>query len=235
MLSKSISFIVFLYVILPISIYGQSMPTDSLPDDPQYREDQFYAGVTVNFLSGLPGDVEQSGFSGSARFGFLRDMPINKQRNLAIAIGAGLSFNTNNQNMKIDDDSGATTRFEQVSDEAYDSNRFSTYLIEIPLQFRWRTSTAKKNNFWRIYTGFKVGYLYSFKSKFRSEGQRINVKDPDGLERWRYSFTLSAGYGKVNFYLDYSLNNLFSGVNLEGSSTAVNIQPIKAGFIFYIL
>ena len=217
-----------------ISANSQSLSTDSLPDDPKYREDQFYAGVTVNFLSGLPNNVEQSGFSGSAFFGFLRDMPINQKRDIALALGAGLSFNTNNQNLKIDN-SGGVTRFNDLADEDYQSNRFSTYLLEMPFQFRWRTSSAKTNNFWRIYAGFKLGYLYFFRSKFEGNEQRINVKDPDGLERWRYSLTFSGGYGKVNFYLDYSINDLFSGVNLENSNSAIKIQPIKAGFIFYIL
>ena len=220
--------------LMPIYGSGQSQTSDSLPDDPRYREDQFYAGIAVNFMSDLPANVDQSGFSGSARFGFLRDMPINKRRNLALAIGGGLSFNTYNQNMKIDD-SGQDTSFSPLEDEDFDSNRFSTYIAEIPFELRWRTSTRQRNNFWRVYLGFKLGYMFYFKSRFEGRDGNIEVKDPEGLERWRYSLTLSGGYSKVNFYMDYSLNGLFSDVDLDGTSTAVGIQPIKAGLIFYIL
>ena len=231
---KYVLFILWVGFLMPWNLFSQSDTTDSIPSDPKYREDQFYASVAVNFLSQLPNGVDQSGFSGSARFGFLRDMPVNQQRNIAVALGTGLSFNTYNQNLKIDD-TGSTTTFSPLGDEEFNSNRFSTYILELPLEFRWRTSTQQKNNFWRVYLGFKTGYMFYFKSKFEGVDERIEVKDPDGLERWRYSLTFSAGYSKVNFYLDYSLNNLFSGVSLENSSTAIEIQPIKAGFIFYIL
>jgi hypothetical protein len=231
---KYISLLLWVGFLMPCDLLSQSGSTDSIPPDPKYREDQFYASVAVNFMSKLPEGVDQSGFSGSARFGFLRDMPVNQQRNIALAIGAGLNFNTYNQNMKIDN-TGTATSFTSLDDEDFNTNRFSTYIFEMPLELRWRTSTTQKNNFWRIYLGFKVGYMFSFKSKFEGIDERIEVKDPDGLERWRYSLTLSGGYSKVNFYLNYSLNSLFSGVNLKNSSTAIEIQPIKAGFIFYIL
>jgi len=231
---KIILYLLFILFWVSSDAVSQSDSTDSIPYDPHYREDQFYASFAVNFLSDLPEGIDQSGFSGSARFGFLRDMPINQQRNIAIAIGTGLSFNTYNQNMKIDN-TGSNTSFSSLNDQMFNSNRFSTYILEVPLQLRWRTSTWKKNKFWRIYLAFKTGYMFSFKSKFEGLNERIEVKDPDGLERWRYSLTFSAGYSKVNFYLDYSLKNLFSGVRLENSSTDIEIQPIKAGFIFYIL
>ena len=67
----------------------------------KYREDQFYLGLTFNLLTNKPEAMEQNGFSGGLQFGFIRDMPINKQRNWAIGVGAGISMNTYNQNLFV--------------------------------------------------------------------------------------------------------------------------------------
>lgn len=231
---KFLSGFFLLILLFPGALIAQNESTDSLPADPQYREDQFYLGLSVNFLSQLPQGIDQSGFSGSARFGFLRDMPVNNRRNVGFALGAGLSINTYNQNLKIDD-TGTETTFSRLDNDDFNSNGFSTYIAEVPFQLRWRTSTQQKNKFWRIYLGFKAGYLFYFKSNFESGETSISVNSPNGLQRWRYSLTFSGGYSKVNFYLDYSLNNLFSEVTMDAGSSPVQIQPIKAGLIFYIL
>ena len=70
--------------------------TDSL-----YREDQFYFGVTYNLVTSVPGGVNKLGISGGLQVGYLRDMPINEQRNIAIAVGAGLSIDQYGQNLLI--------------------------------------------------------------------------------------------------------------------------------------
>ena len=52
--------------------------------DSLYREDQFYVGVTYNVLTNLPTGIGQNGFSSEISVGFLRDMPINKNRTYAL-------------------------------------------------------------------------------------------------------------------------------------------------------
>ena len=59
--------------------------------DSLYREDQFYASLTYNGLSNLNPNVRINGFSTGFHLGVIRDMPINKRRNLAIGLGLGIS------------------------------------------------------------------------------------------------------------------------------------------------
>ena len=68
--------------------------------DSLYREDQFYMSVTYNSLINLPDKVSQNSFSTGIHLGVIRDFPINKRRNLALALGLGYSFNSFNQNIK---------------------------------------------------------------------------------------------------------------------------------------
>src|SRR5699024_5016884 len=115
----------------------------------------------------------------------------------------------------------------------YESNRYTTYMLEMPLQFRWRTSDASSYKFWRIYTGFQLGYIYYFRSRFKQPGKKIIQTDVDSLNRLRYGVTFSFGYNTFNFIVYYSLNSLFDGKTLDGND--VGLSPLKVGLIFYIL
>jgi hypothetical protein len=67
--------------------------------DSLYREDQFYFGFTYNTLQEKPSGLSQKKFSVGLSAGFLRDMPINDDRTIAIASGVGFSYNNYNENL----------------------------------------------------------------------------------------------------------------------------------------
>lgn len=204
--------------------------------DSLYREDQFYVGFTFNLLRDLPETVSQSGFSGGLHLGFIRDMPINKRRNLALGLGLGWGTNTYAQNLFIGETQTGKTIFRSLNavDAGYDSNRFTTYLVEVPLELRWRSSTASSYSFWRVYAGIKLGYLYHFKSNFKQPGNQVVQTKIDELDRFRMGATLAVGYSKVNFYLYYGLNPFFGDGYLPTGET-VGVKTIKIGLMFYIL
>ena len=201
----------------------------------KYREDQFYLGVTFNLLTNKPTEIEQNGFSGGMHFGFIRDMPINKQRNFAIGIGAGLSMNTYNQNLFVGETASEESIFNSIdSSKDYDKNWLSTYLIEAPIQLRWRTSTATNYKFWRIYTGLQLGYVYAYKFHFEEPGNQVTQTDVPEFNRYRMGLTFSFGYDTFNFYFYYNLNPFFNNeAQINGSP--IEINSLKLGLMFYIL
>ncbi|MEZ4855129.1 MAG: porin family protein [Gelidibacter sp.] len=208
---------------------------DTTNVDLRYREDQFYIGVTYNLIGKKPKDVSQSGFSSGFHFGFIRDMPINEKRNVAIGLGLGLSSNSYNQNMLIEPDTNGYHY--SVIDESIESikkNKFTTYLVEAPLEFRWRTSTAKDYKFWRIYTGFKVGYVFYSSSKYRGSLGTIKNSNLSDINKLQYGLTFSAGYSTWNFHVYYGLNPLFKN-SAQINGEAVKMNSIKIGLMFYIL
>jgi hypothetical protein len=149
----------FLFTV--VNVFSQTtnpvLPTVKI--DSLYREDQFYFGFTLNTLQKKPAGLTQDKFSSGFSMGFLRDMPINKKRTIAIAPGLGFSYNNYNQNLAI-------TELNQIPvytiidpTITYNKNRFTQFLVEVPIEFRWRTSTYDSHKFWRIYGGFKMGYL----------------------------------------------------------------------------
>ena len=203
--------------------------------DSLYREDQFYLGLTFHLLTDLPEDVSQSGFSGGFHFGFIRDMPINKKRNIAIGAGLGWSINSYGQELFIGEGENNQTIFRNLNtqDVVYNSNRFSTQLVEMPLEFRWRTSTPESYKFWRIYTGFRLGYAYHFKSNFQQAGNQVIQTDVPEFQRFRLGTTFTFGYNTFNFHVYYSLNPFFKDAQLNDSE--IGISTFKLGLMFYIL
>ncbi|MEO9075739.1 MAG: porin family protein [Gelidibacter sp.] len=204
--------------------------------DHKYREDQFYFSITYNFLGNKPKEIKQSGFSSGVHFGVIRDFPFNERRNKAFGIGLGLSVNSYNQNMLLSEDLDGNYLY-QIIDESQITikrNKFTTYLIEAPLQYRWRTSTAKDYNFWRVYTGVKFGYVLYNSSKFSGSGDDVKLNGIDDFNKLQYGLTLSAGYSTWNFSVYYGLNSIFRDTaRLDGKS--IDINSVKVGLMFYVL
>ncbi|MFT4611664.1 MAG: hypothetical protein ACJA1H_001899 [Glaciecola sp.] len=203
--------------------------------DNKYREDQFYISVTYNLLGNKPEGVSQNGFSSGFHLGFIRDIPLNKNRNVALGLGLGLSTNSFNQTLLISE-SNAVYDYTVLGEVSFSKNKFTTYLVEFPIEFRWRTSTAKEFDFWRIYSGIKLGYVLYNSSKFRGTANDISLTNISDINKFQVGLTLSAGYSNVNFYFYYAFNDMFdSNAKLGGSEENVAINAIKIGLIFYIL
>ncbi|HEY9185474.1 MAG TPA: porin family protein [Salegentibacter sp.] len=233
----------FFFLFLPLTLTAQvneqeqvNRIPDSIPSiiDSLYREDQFYVGLTFNLIDQKPSSISQSGFSGGIHLGFIRDFPLNKQRNLAIGTGLGWSLNSFGHNLFIGQAENGETIFRSLDRSLdYDRNRFSTQLIEAPLEFRWRTSTAGSYKFWRIYSGLKFGYIYKFKSNFIQPGNQVVQYDLPELNRFRLGANLTFGYNTFNFHFYYSLNPLFNDATVDEAELGIHL--VRIGLMFYIL
>jgi len=217
-------------------MFGQTSVSDTTTVDNKYREDQFYISVTYNLLGKKPDGISQSGFSSGFHVGFIRDMPINKKRNVAIGLGLGISSNSFNQNLLISKNNEQEIEYSILdkSITTYSKNKFSTYLLEIPLEFRWRTSTPTDYNFLRVYPGFKLSYMIYNSSKFKSSEGDISLSNINDFNNLQYGIMLNAGYSNINAHFYYALNNIFNNkANVNGEQIGMNV--IKIGLIYYIL
>ena len=222
---------------LLFSIY--TIAQDSIPEfkgDSLYREDQFYVGVSYNVFAFIPSGINPEGISAGFQFGFLRDFPINKRRNLAIAIGAGFSYDQYGQNLLIEEDDNGNTLYTVLdSNVDFKRNRFSVSVIEAPIELRWRSSTATEYKFWRVYAGFRVGYTIWNQSSYKDATKTIRVTGISDYEKLRLGTSLSVGYNKFNLFAYYSVNPFFNENAVTTDGQNVNFHGIKLGLIFYIL
>ncbi|HJY12436.1 MAG TPA: porin family protein [Flavobacterium sp.] len=202
--------------------------------DSLYREDQFYFLITYNLLTQIPQGLKQDKFSAGLSAGFLRDMPINKKRTLAFATGLGLSYQNYFQNLTISENPDGSLAYDVSDYNDIRSNKYRQYLVDLPLEFRWRNSTYESYRFWRIYGGFKISYVFSNKSVLDNGEEKHVVKNNPNINKVQYGVYLAAGYNTWNVYLNYGLNPLFKDV-ITTSGQKIDVRTLNAGLIFYIL
>ena len=224
--------------LLFLFFYSLTFAQELIPqseDDLCYREDQFYIGVSYNVFAFTPSGMNPEGISAGFQFGFLRDFPINKRRNLAIAIGAGFSYDQFGQNLFINENGQGTTSFEILaSNQDFLRNRLSLSVVEAPIEFRWRSSTPSNYKFWRVYAGFRLGYTVWNQSSLKRFNETVKIQNITELEKLRMGASLSLGYNKFNLFAYYSINPFFNEDAVTNDGQKVNFHGIKVGLIFYI-
>jgi len=159
--------IAVLFFLFSLSLQAQN---DSAFVDNKYLEDQIYFNLTYIQMLNLPDRISQSGFSFGLGGGFIKDFPINKRRN--IALGAGLGYGLNNYyfNVKLD----AETPSANGNLDA--NNKIIMHTVELPVELRFRGSTASKYKFWRFYPGIKIAYVFAKNTNFGKSAD-FDVKD----------------------------------------------------------
>lgn len=218
--------ILFLLVVLQSNA---QVASDSISNT-RYFEDQFYVGLSYNFILNHPEGSNQRNLSYGLQAGVIKDIPLNKAGTKAIGIGAGLALNSYYSNL-VADISGDDITY-SINDDITRS-KLETHLVEFPLEFRWRNSNAEDYKFWRVYGGIKVAYVLGARSKYDLDDISEGFKNTD-LTKFQYGLTLSFGYNTFNFHAYYALTELFDG-NASVNGEVLQYRPLRIGLIFYIL
>ena len=229
-------FLVFLLVFAGVfPVRGQLDSLAAEINDTRYFEDQFYVGMYYNALSQQPGETGQSKLSYGVMGGFIKDLPVNSQRSLALGIGVGMAYQSINSDLRARELSTGRIVYNQVApDVAYRRNTLSFPSVEFPLEFRWRGSTPVKYRFWRVYAGMKFNYNLGAKSSFITPEFKEVFSNGD-VNDWIYGTYLTFGYNTWNFYFYYQLNPIFKDGTYTGAGESIKSRSLQLGLIFYIL
>ena len=215
------------------SVYSQDTAELFLPDD-KYLEDQFYLGATFNIIFEMPEGVSQQNLSYGLIGGFIKDIPVNKARNIGFGIGLGYAINSYYTNLLATKTDGGIEYSIIGSEVSYKRNKIETHTLEVPIEFRWRTSDNVSHKFWRIYTGVKLGYVFSGRSKFVADSGKISFTNDD-IREFQYGLMLSFGYNTFNIHAYYGLQDLFKDGTTTIDGDPLGFVPLHIGLIFYIL
>ena len=161
----------------------------------------------------------------------MKDLILNKTGTISIAAGIGYGFDFFNHELRVDEVDGSTV-FGNAN--GITENTFTAHNIELPFELRWRTSTAIKYGFWRVYSGVKV--LYNLQNKFQyleGDANQVKYTNVAAYNKLQYGLTTSAGYDAFNIYVFYGMTPVFKKSTINGETVASKI--IKFGLIFYFL
>ena len=210
-----LSFFVF------INVFSQN-----LSNELNYKEDQIYFGISYISLKNNIDNFKQNGFSRSFFVGFINDFSLNKKGDLALGLGLGYSNDKYISNLEYSfDELKNSLRFKVPNEKSDFKNYIKTHSLELPFQFRWRNSTIDTYQFWRIYLGYKLKYI--FYNRFDSIYFKKNKLND--ITNFNQSINLSLGYNTWNIFIEYYMKSIIKINDFN------QLTPIKIGLIFYIL
>jgi len=218
-----------------LCVFSINAQTTSEADNKDYKylEDQFYLGITYNFLINKPTDVTQRNLSYGLHGGIIKDLPLNSDRTFALGVGLGYAVNSYYTSLLATDSTIGIIYSIDDGILGVKRSKIENHLVEMPIELRWRNSSPEEFKFWRIYTGLKLGYIFSARSKLVTESDKTSFNNSDIL-RFQYGLMFNFGYNTFNIHIYYSLSHLFNdGVLLE--SEEITMKPLRVGLIFYIL
>lgn len=221
-----------LLVWILISCSGSLLYAQDTSITSKYLEDQIYAGVAYNFLDKRPTGVILRNLSYNLKFGVIKDIPFNAQRNFGIGFGVGYSTNSYYSNIVATETTDGIN-YELLEAGDLKRSKFETHGVEFPFEIRWRTSNAEDYKFWRLYSGLSFEYLFSQRSKVVSDTVNSSFTNQD-INNWQYGITLNFGYNTFNIHLYYSLTPLLND-SARLNEDSIQVRPIRIGVIFYIL
>ena len=237
----------FLFLLLTINAFAQEDSDDGMIEtggntisgttiDMRYLEDQFYVGMTYDYLAGKASNVVQHNLSHGIHIGFVRDVPMNQKRNVGLGIGLGYAYDVVYNNM-VANRSGDVVSYEIVEhfrDLNISRNYFKTHAIEMPVEFRFRTSTPESHKFWRVYTGVRLAYLFSGRSLYTAGEVDTSFQNDDITKTFQLKSFIAFGYNALNFFVQYNLSPFLKDAKTaDGTSLKSNVLQI--GLLFYIL
>ncbi len=215
-----------------LSCYLRAQDNSTLPEE-KYREDQWYANFSFLLANESIENFRLNGFSYAIGLGFIRDIPLNIKSNRAIGIGLGYGLSSYGSNLALIKREPNPYEFSLNEMALLDSeNRLVTHSIEMPIEYRWRTSTASTHAFWRVYAGYIIRYNFN---------SRLNIFDGlpvttiDEVNKFSHALKVSMGYNTWNIYLEYNISSYFKSGTQTNTGTPLELNAIKAGLIFYVL
>jgi len=119
--------------------------------------------------------------------------------------GAVLGYNANDSLTMM---SPSTAGYDKLK-----KSQLVTNIVEVPLEFCFRSNPDDPSRSFRASIGGRVGYMFdSFtKVKYREDGETKKIKDKQNysLNQFRYGVTAKVGFGPFSIFGYYNLNSLF--------------------------
>jgi hypothetical protein len=158
----------------------------------------------------MPHGLQETLTSGGVNFQLFFDYPLGNSH-FSFAWGAGIS--SHNIHGKIDlvpriDSVTGMTNFTSIEtrNRPYRINRVGFKVLEVPVEFRFRTRT---NYQFKVMAGFKFGYVVQTFRKVFDADIKAKIYDIYGVNPWRYGVVLRMGWEQVHLTGFYALSEVF--------------------------
>lgn len=187
-------------------------------------KDEVMINFTIdNVIAGGNGDssYRSSNFNPNLGLYFLYDIPLGKS-GISIAPGLGLTFSKVNLDNSILFQDSLGTRFLDRKNHpdfignqrTYDGSSFYTSWLEVPFELRYKSKPINGRSCIKVALGMRGGIRIGSNSKIsyidNSMSRELTEKQTPyaDLNSFRYGATFRIGYGALNLFGYYGLNQL---------------------------
>lgn len=200
-----------------------------------YLDDQLYISLAYNILVSTPKDMKTYSFPNTLSLGYIRDIPLNARRNIGLGAGIGLSYHQYYSNLAMTRDASGVPQIAMMESDEYKSSRFALQTLDIPIQVRFRGSTAERYDFWRVYAGVTVSWVIKDYATLNNGAFKVRYYNLPYLQNWLFTANLQVGYGKFTLRADYTLNPLCRSSRTGDIPGLGDTRSISLGLLVYIL
>jgi hypothetical protein len=187
-------------------------------------QDHFMFNLTIDNLldNGKDSFFNSSVLNPNLGFYFLYDLPLGKS-GLSFAPGFGLTLSkVNLDNSILHQDTLGTTfiasknhpSFGNTSKLKYESSSFYTSWLEVPVEIRYKSKPINGRSSIKVAIGMRAGIRLAANSKVTYYDQNLlrevdtKMSPYSDLASFRYGATFRIGYGAINLFGYYGLNQL---------------------------
>jgi hypothetical protein len=191
-------------------------------------QDRMILEVNHTGWLGAPSGLQGTYTSGGVNFMFFFDHPIGSSH-FSFAWGGGISsYNIHGPISLVYHQDSVTKNFAFTSvekrTEPYNINRIGLKILEVPVEFRFRSRTDYQ---FKLSIGGKFGYVVQSFRKIFDKDENVKIFNIKGVNPWRYGVTFRVGWEQLHLTVFYSISEFFdSGKGTPG------IHPFSIGLAY---
>lgn len=214
--------------ILAISVLSMGQTRKEEIWSPPIGEDRFLITFTNDGWLGAPDNINLRPYSLGIESHIMYDHQFGKSI-LSFSWGYGFSsHNVHHDGFFATDTTNAqnTRLYPFQKNYTFTKNKLHATYIEVPLELRLRT---KSDSPFKLYAGFKVGYLVNLHSKTKDAAGKRKFYGIDNVMKLRYGVT-----GKIGFNT-WALSGFYSLTPLLIEGRGDQLIPYSIGISFFLL
>lgn len=209
--------------LIPILICAFATPLIAQEIDasnrPDIDRDRFVFNLHWDGWLNHADSLKINAFSSGVGFHFFYDIPLDKNNQFSFAPGVGYSCSNYYNNALFIEDSADVVKVSIIEESVnVKKNKIALGLVEVPIEFRYRSMPDSKGNSFKIAAGFKGGWQFTNKTKYVGDDiifngpsdVKVKIFRYEALNIFRYGPTFRIGYGAVNIQAFYGLSELFN-------------------------
>lgn len=194
--------------------------------------DHFLIQLSHDRWTNVPDSIGMKDLGRGLGLYLMYDFPI-KKTNFSFGAGLGVRWSNiyfSNERMNLTTRTGSIY-FEDTDNAIYKGQKYTTTIIEAPLELRYFANKENRNRGFKFVIGAKVGYSgiggAHFKERESIASKYVTHKTVTKRynQQWRLTPTARIGWGNISAFVEYTPMNIFS------AGAGPEVRPLSMGIV----